>query len=121
MKTIINDYPNLVKYPFKEQFDYVEPQSEMIELLKEYLPIHCCIETVWNKNKEKEFEDTEKLSSRCEELRRKILEFDFYGSIAFRANKEMVLVRIYFDDEDEQKTIEFTELYMTEFEYTFKR
>lgn len=120
MKTIITDYPDLEKFPIKETFGYVEPPIEMVELLKEYILVHCCIGTVWNRDKVKEFEQTQKLKERCKQLRTRILECDWKGNLTFNLNGEVVVVWIFFDEEDESKTIEFEASTLIEYEYELK-
>lgn len=119
-RVIINDYHSLVKIPINKAFQENIPPREMIDLLKEYLPIHIGVATVWNKNKVEQFAETNKLHNACKEFRKKIKEFDFFGSIIFVLNGSSVVVRIYFDEEEEQKEIEVTFSNIVDYECEFQ-
>ena len=66
-KIIINDYQNLKKRPISESFSESIPPTEMVNLLKQYLPIHIGVGTIWNKNKITKFEQTKRLKNDCDE------------------------------------------------------
>jgi len=119
-KIIINDYQNLEKRPISEMFEENIPPSEMIALLKEYLPIHIGVGTVWDKNKIKQFEQTKRLKNACDEFRKKIKEFDFFGSLIFILNGSPVVVRIYFDEESNEKDIQVTYSNIIDYKYEFQ-
>ncbi len=119
-KVIINDYHNLEKTPINKAFEDNIPPREMIDLLKEYLPIHIGVGTIWNKNKVEQFEETKRLHNACKDYRKKIKEFDFFGSIIFVLNGSPIIVRIYFDEEEEKKEIEVTFSKIVDYEYEFQ-
>ncbi len=119
-KVIINDYHNLEKTPINKAFEDNIPPREMIDLLKEYLPIHIGVGTIWNKNKVEQFEETKRLHNACNDYRKKIKEFDFFGSIIFVLNGSPIIVRIYFDEEEEKKEIEVTFSKIVDYEYEFQ-
>ena len=116
-KVIINDYHNLEKTPINKAFEDNIPPREMIDLLKEYLPIHIGVGTIWNKNKVEQFEETKRLHNACKDYRKKIKEFDFFGSIIFVLNGSPIIVRIYFDEEEEKKEIEVTFSKIVDYEF----
>ena len=117
---IINDYQNLEKRPISESFEVNIPPREMIDLLKEYLPIHIGVATVWDKYKVQQFEETERLKNSCDEFRKKIKEFDFFGSITFILNGDPVVVRIYYDEEDNGKKLSVSPSTIIDYKYEFQ-
>lgn len=119
-KIIINDYQNLEKRPISEMFEKNIPPIEMVNLLKQYLPIHLGVGTVWDKNKVPQFEQTKRLSNACHEFRKKIKAFDFFGSIVFILNGSPVVVRIYFDEEANKKDIQVTYSTIIDYKYEFQ-
>lgn len=119
-KIIIKDYQNLEKRPISESFSESIPPEEMINLFKEYLPIHIGVGTVWDPNKTQKFEETKRLASACHDFRKKILEFGFFGSIIFIMNGSPIVVRIYFDEESDKKEIEVTYSIIIEYKYEFQ-
>lgn len=119
-KVIINDYHNLKKTPINKAFEENIPPTEMIGLLKEYLPIHIGVGTVWNKNKVPEFEQTKRLKNACDDFRKKIIAFNFFGSIIFIMNGLPVVVRIYFDEEADEKQMEVSSSLIIDYKYEFQ-
>ena len=119
-KIIINDYQNLKKRPISESFSESIPAIEMVNLLKQYLPIHIGVGTIWNKNKITEFEQTKRLKIDCDDFRKKIMAFDFFGSIIFIMNGSPVVVRIYFDEEADEKQMEVTSSLIINYKYEFQ-
>lgn len=119
-KIIINDYQNLEKRPIIESFEQNIPPREMIDLLKEYLPIHLTVGTVWDRKKVQQFDETNRLKNACDEFRKKIMEFDFFGSITFLLNGEPVVVRIYYDEADNGKNICVSPSTIIDYKYEFQ-
>lgn len=110
MREIKDNYPDLTKYDISEQFDEVKPPKEMVELIKEWIPIHACVGTVWGKSKPiEQREQTEDLSEKCKQLKKRIFEFDFYGSITFVVNGIPVILQIYFDEDSQEKDYKWVE------------
>ena len=119
-KIIINDYQNLKKRPISESFSESIPPTEMVNLLKQYLPIHIGVGTIWNKNKITKFEQTKRLKNACDDFRKKIIAFNFFGSIIFIMNGSPVVVRIYFDEEADEKQMEVTSSLIIDYKYEFQ-
>lgn len=110
MNKIKDKYPDLTKYDVSEQISEVKPPKKMVELIKEWIPIHMCVGTVWGKSKPiEQREQTEELSQRCKELKKQIFDFDFYGSIAFVINGTPVILQIYFDEDFQEKNYKWIE------------
>lgn len=119
-KIIINDYQNLEKRPINESFEENIPPTEMVNLLKEYLPIHIGVGTVWNRNKVLQFEETKRLKNACDDFIKKIKAFDFFGSLIFIMNGSPVVVRIYFDEEANEKEMQVTYSTIIDYKYEFQ-
>lgn len=120
MKTKIpNHYPALIKYDIREMFNPPEVPEKMIELIKEYIPLHTCIGTIWNKERVVEMKQTEQLRSKCAQLKKKILAFDFYGTITVNVNGFPIVLNFSCDnDEDLYKmTITETSIITLNFEF----
>lgn len=116
---IISDYKVLVKRPVSESFSECVPPTEMVYLLKQYLPIHLGVGTVWDKSKVSEFEETKRLKNACDDFKKKIIAFNFLGSIIFIMNGSSVVVRMYLDVDSNEQQMEVTSSFIIDYKYVF--
>lgn len=122
MEKIKDIYPDLPKYEVKSQLDESNAPEEMIDLIKEYLPLTLTVGTVWGRSKpEIQRKQTEHLSDRCEELSKKILEFDFYGSIVINTNGIALIFRVYQDQEYKRKEFEWISTRIINFDWEWSQ
>lgn len=118
MKKINDNYPDLQKYHISENFEEKEATEEMIELIKEWIPIHLCVGLIWGKTKPIEKrKQSQIVRNRCKFLRNKILAFDFYGSITFVVNSVPLILEIYYDDELEEKETKWIKTQSVNFDF----
>ncbi len=118
MKIVKDEYPDLVKYDVSQNFDKVEFPKEFIDLVKEWIPIHLTVGTVWGRNSPiEQREQTEELSAKCSSLKKQILNFELYGSITFNINSTPVIMEIYYDETLKEKSIKWIETQIVDFNF----
>lgn len=120
MKKIINEFPDLTKYPISKALDNYDRSQIVIDAFKEMLPMHLCLGTVDGRDENcPKIKQTKLLRSKCSALKKLIFSTEFYGCVTIVANGTAIICEVYFDEDWKQKDLRFTETEVVNFDFTF--